>query len=338
MFSRWRRWFTAMAALAVSVGHAGAQSVASLPAGNITLVVPFVAGGPVDVVARLFADKIATRHGRTVVVENRVGAAGNVGAGSVARSPPNGLTWLLSVDSLWTVNPHLGAQPNFDLDKDLTPVGQLGQVILMLAVNPKTPAQTWAELLAYSKTKSLNFGSAGVGSPGHLALEYLKLASPLDAVHVPFRGAAPALQELLAGNIDGAFIVAGVMLEFVRSGAVRALAVSGTTRMAKFPDVPTAQEAGIAGFDARFTNILAVPAKTPGDVKAFLTAEMTAFLGMDDVRQRLDTVGTDPLGTDEAAARAWIAAERSRWGKVIKERGVKAEAPPPASPPAMAPK
>lgn len=301
-----------------------AQMSTSLPPGNVTLLVPFVAGGPLDVVARIMADKIASRNGKTIVVENRPGAAGNVGAAALARSEPNGLTWMLAVDSLWTVNPHLGGATNFDLDKDIVPLAQVGQVILMLAVTPATPANTWPELLALSKKKSLNFGSAGVGSPGHLALEYLKTISPLDAVHVPLRGAAQAMTELLSGNIDGAFIVAGVMLDNVRTGKVKALAVSDTRRLAKFPEVPTAQEAGIGDFVARFSNILAVPAKTPETVRKALVAEVQAVLALDDVQARFNAIGTEILATDEAATRSWILQERERWGKVVKARGLKA--------------
>lgn len=321
------RWLLLAVGIALSsLAHlplAHAQGAGPLPPGNITLVVPFAAGGPIDVVARLLSDKAGARTGRTIVVENRTGAAGNVGAASVARAEPNGLTWLLSVDSLWTVNPHMGAAPNFDLDKDLTPVGQLGQVILMLAVNPKLPATTWPEVVARSKEKSLNFGSAGIGSPGHLALEYLKQNAPLDAVHVPFRGAAQALTELISGNIDGAFIVAGVMLDYVKAGQVRALAVSSGQRMAQFPDVPTAIEIGIAGFEARFSNILAVPARTPEPVRAFLAAELKAFVALDEVKAKLAAIGTEPLGSGEAEALAWIAQERERWGKVVRTAGLK---------------
>ncbi len=315
-------------ALVLPAGAAQAQGANPLPAGNVSLLVPFPAGGPLDIVARLFADKVGTRHGRAVVVENRPGAAGNVGAAALARAEPNGLTWMIAVDNLWTVNPHLGTSTNFDLDKDIATVGQLGKVVLMLAVHPKTPAKTWAELLAYSKTKSLNFGSAGIGSPGHLALEYLKMSAPFDAAHVPFRGAAPTITELLAGNIDGAFIVAGVMLDFVQSGKIRALAISDARRMAKFPEVPTAMEAGIKGFEAGFTNIVAVPAQTPGPIRAFIAAEMKAFAAMQDVRQRMDAVGIEPIVTGEYETRKWIAQERERWGKVAKARGLKAAPPP----------
>lgn len=314
------------ASLAIATcGPAAAQGPQPpLPPGNVTLLVAFPAGGPLDVVARLFADKVATRLGRSVVVENRAGAAGNVGAGAVARAEPNGLTWLASVDSLWTVNPHMGAAPNFDIEKDIAVVGQIGQVILMLGIHPKVEAKSWAELLALSKKRSLNFGSAGIGSPGHLALEYLKTVAPFDAAHVPFRGAAPATTELLAGNIDGAFIVAGVMIDHVQAGNVRALAISDTRRFAKLPDVPTAKEAGIGEFVARFSNILAVPGKTPEPLRKFLAAEIKAVVGMDDVQKRFTAIGTEAMGTGEAETLAWIAQERERWGKVVKARGLKA--------------
>jgi tripartite-type tricarboxylate transporter receptor subunit TctC len=307
---------------------AAAQVATPLPPGNVTLIVAFPPGGPLDVVARVFADKVSGRSGRSVIVENRPGAAGNVGAGALVRAEPNGLTWMMSVDSLWTVNPHLGVPPPFNLDQDIAPVGQLGQVILMLAVKPDVPAKNWTELLAYSKTKSLNFGSAGIGSPGHLALEYLKMQAPLDAAHVPFRGAAQVAQELLAGSIDGAFIVAGSMIGFMKEGKVRALAISDTQRHPLLPDVPTAQEAGVGEFQARFTNILAVPGKTPAPIRDWLTSEIKTVLAMDDVKARFSAIGTDILATGEAETRKWIAEERERWGKVVKARGLKAEPPP----------
>ena len=303
---------------------AGATRAPPIPPGNITLVVPLAAGGPIDVLARLLAEHLGGTTGRAVIVENRTGAAGNVGAASVVRAAPDGRTLLLTVDSLFTVNPHMYASQGFDPDTDLVPVSQIGQVVLMMAVNPKVPANTWAELLALSKTRPLNFGSAGIGSPGHLALEYLKLVSPFQAAHVPFRGASLALTEVIAGNVDGAFIVAGVMLEYVRSGALRALAVSSAKRLAMFPEVPTAIEAGIGEFEARFTNVLAVPANTPETARSFLAAELAKFGRGDANRAKLAALGTEMLVTSEAETRAWIATERARWGRVIKAASLKA--------------
>lgn len=299
-----------------------------LPPGNISVVVTFPPGGPLDVVARLLADKFGTKHGRSVVVENRAGAAGNVGTGSVARAEPNGLTWLATLDSVWSVNPHLGAVPGFSLEKDIAPVGQMGQVILMLSVNEKVPAKSWRELLALSRTKPLNFGSAGIGAPGHLAFEYLKVIAPeLDAVHVPFRGNAQASTELLAGNVEAAFIAPGSMLEHVRAGKIRGLAISDTKRFAALPEVPSAPEAGLGDFVAKFTNVLAVPGKTPDAIRTFLAGEIDWFMGLPDVRARLDTIGTEALATGEAQTRAWLAQESERWSRVVKARGLKAAPP-----------
>ena len=296
---------------------------APIEPGNITIIVPLAAGGPVDVLARLLADRIATGTGRTVIIENKSGAAGNVGAAAVARSEPNGRTWLLTVDSLFTVNPHMYASQGFDPDKDLHPISRIGEVVLMMAINPKVPAKTWAELLELSQTRPLNFGSAGIGSPGHLALEYLKLASQFKVAHVPFRGASLALTEVLAGNVDGAFIVAGVMLDYVRSGAVRALAVSAAQRLPAFPDVPTAIECGIDGFEARFSNIMALPANTPEPIRRFVAAELVAFAQDEAIRAKIAALGTELISTDEAETRAWIARERERWGKVVKAASLK---------------
>jgi tripartite-type tricarboxylate transporter receptor subunit TctC len=201
-------------------------------------------------------------------------------------------------------------------------------VILMLAVNTnKVPSKTWAELLALSATKPLNFGSAGNGSPGHLALEHLKQISAFKAAHVPFRGAALALTELVAGNVEGAFIVSGVLLDHVRSGTLRALAVSDSKRLATFPDVPTAAEAGIPDFEARFSNILSVPAGTPMPVKQFLEREIREFVLLEDVRARLAALGSDPLVSGSEAARSWISRESVRWGKVIAAAGIKSRGP-----------
>ncbi len=321
----------AAAAIMLQAPSLSAQMAAPLPPGNVTVVVAFPVGGPLDTVTRILAEKIGTKYNRTIVIENRAGAAGHVGGASVARAEPNGLTWLMTLDSVWTVNPHLGAKPSYDPDNDLRFVGQVGQVILMLAVHEKVPAKTWAELLAHSKTKSLNFGSAGIGAPGHLAFEYLKTVAPFDAVHVPFRGNAPAIQELLAGNIDGAFIAPGAMIGLVREGKIRGLAISDNKRFKPLPDVPSAREAGLGDFQARFSNIMAVPAKTPDAVRDWLREEIRIVLGLPDVATRLETLGTEALATTEAETKAWIAAESARWGKVVQARGLKA-APPPAAP------
>lgn len=315
-------------ALLLSVGALSAQAnpgpaTAVLPPGTMTLIVPLAAGGPTDALARVVANKLAPRLGRTIVIENKGGAGGNIGAAAVAKAAPNGLTALFTIDSVLTINPFLYASQGFDPKKDLAPVSIVGRFALTLAVNAKIPAQTWTELVAYSKTRSLNFGSAGFGSPPHLAFEYLKWVSKLDATHVPFKGANPVMTELLAGNIDASFLVSGALIEHVRAGSLRALAVSSPTRLANLPSVPTAGEVGIPDFEARFGNLVLVSAQTPSAVKELLSKEIAEVLKDPDVRSRFAALATEPVGSTVAEAEAWVTSERARWGKVIKGTGVK---------------
>lgn len=321
--TRVSRLLACLSALVVAAWGSAAPAKAELPAGNITLVVPLAAGGPTDGLARIVADKLGPMLQRTVVVENRGGAGGNIGGAAVARAEPNGLTLLFTIDSLLTINPHLYPSQGFDADKDLTPVSIVGQFTLMMCVNAKVPAKTWSELVAYSKTKSVNFGSAGFGTPPHLALEYLKSVSKLDAAHVSFRGAAPALTELLAGNVEGSFLVAGAVIEHVKNGTLRALAVSSPERLPIMPDVPTASEVGIPGFEARFTNMLMVPSATPLSVQQRLSQAVAEIVRQPEVRERFAALATDPVGSTPQEAAARVAQERARWGKVIKDADIK---------------
>ena len=309
--------------LAVLPSAASRAQSDPLPPGNVTLIVPLAAGGPTDALARVIADKLGARLDRTVVVENKGGAGGNIGAAAVARAEPNGLTWLFTIDSVLTINPHLYASQGFDPQKDLVPVSVVGQFTLMLAINAKVPARTWPELVAFSRTRSLNFGSAGFGTPPHLAFEYLKSVSKIEAAHVPFRGAAPAMTELLAGNVDASFLVSGAVIEHVRSGALHALAVSSPRRLPSMPDVPTAIEAGIHDFEAQFANVLLVPARTPETVRRHLAAEISRVLQLPDVRARFAALATEPLGDSGEDAVARIAREHARWGKVVKDASIK---------------
>jgi tripartite-type tricarboxylate transporter receptor subunit TctC len=289
----------------------------------MAIVVPLAAGGPTDALARIVADKLAQRLGRTIVVENKGGAGGNIGAAAVARAKPDGLTSLFAIDSLVTINPHLYKSMGFNPNGDLAPVSIVGEFSLTLAVNAAIPAKTWTELVAYSRTKPLNFGSAGFGTPPHLAFEYLKSVSRIDAAHVPFRGAAPALTELLAGNVDASFLVSGAVIEYVKSGKLRALAVSAPTRLASMPDVPTASEAGIPDFEARFANLLWVPAKTPDSIQQLLSKEIAEIVKLQDVRARFNALATEPVGSSTKEAADRIAKENARWGKVVQEAGIK---------------
>lgn len=298
-----------------------AQST-TLPEGNVTMIVPLAPGGPADALARVLASELGPRLSRTIVVENRPGAAGNIGAAAVAKAAPDGATWLFTVDSVFTVNPLIYKSQGFDPDQDLAPIAQVGRVVLMLAVNSKVPATTWSELLELGKNAELNFGSAGIGSPGHLAFEYLKVAAQLRAAHVPFRGAAPVMNELLAGNIQAAFVVSGVLTDHVKGGTLRALAVSSRERIPSFPTVPTAVEAGIKDFEATFSNLLLVSAKAPEAIRISVAKEVEAILKLPQVLQRFEALSTEPSFGSADSAQALIKRERARWAPVVKASGM----------------
>jgi tripartite-type tricarboxylate transporter receptor subunit TctC len=308
----------------VATVPAAGQQPNPLPAGPVTIVVPLAAGGPADAMARLYGDRLSARIGRTVLVENKPGAAGNIGAAQVAKAKPDGLTWLYTIDTVLTVNPHLNPMSGFDPDKDLVPVARLGYNLLILSVNAKkVPAQNFAELLTYSKTTALNFGSAGIGSPGHVAFEYLKQRTGLNGNHVPYRGANPVLNDLLSGNIEAAFITAGATMTHIRAGTLRGLATSAADRVASAPDIPTADQAGIKGFEARFGNYILAPAGTPSDIVSFMSANLQAIIEMPDVRERLQALSTEPVFGGAGEAKELLAQDRVKWGRLVTAAGMK---------------
>lgn len=317
--------FSAAVCLALMDGQALSQPANPLPQGAVTIVVPLAAGGPADAVARILAEHLGSRIGRTVIVENKPGAAGNIGAAAVAGSPPNGSTWLFTVDSVVTINPHLTKIPGFDAVTGLVPAARVGGISLILAVNAKrVPSKSFAELLTYSKATSLNFGSAGIGSPGHLAFEYLKMKTGISGAHVPYRGAAPVMNDLLAGQIEAAFVVGGALLEQIKAGSLRALAISSKTRSSQLPDLPTAMEAGVEGFEATFSNYLFAPAATPPQVIEFMATQINDFLARPDVRQRLEALFMDPNFSGPADSQAQIIRDREKWRLVVEATGMKA--------------
>lgn len=319
-----------MAALALTGLLVSAQTQAQpsnpIPQGTVTLVVPLAAGGPLDALARIFGERLSSRMGRSVVIENKAGAGGNIGANYVAKSKPDGLTWLYTIDSVLTVNPHIYASQGFDAEKDLIPVARTGHNFNILAVNAKrVEAKNFSELLELSKIRSLSFGSAGIGSPGHLAYEYLRIATGMKGEHVPYRGAAPALQDLVAGVIDAAFVTAGAILPHVESGTLSALATSTNERATQIPNVPTAEEAGIKGFEARIANYMMSPAGTNPKIRSFMAEQLREIMKEPDVQKRMIIQGSEPVFDDEKDSIARIAADRLKWGMVMKAAGVKAE-------------
>jgi tripartite-type tricarboxylate transporter receptor subunit TctC len=294
-----------------------------LPISNFTITVPLAAGGPADVVARAIGQQLSKRIDRTVLIENKTGAGGNIGAAAIAKATPDGLNWLFTVDSVFTSNPHVYRAQGFDPDKDLVPVSGVGWVVLLLAVNAKkVPAKTWQELVEYSKASRVNCGSGGIGSPGHLAVAYLQLVSALQCTHVPYRGAAPVMQDLLRGNVEAAFVTSGALIPHVKSGVLRALAVSTNERVRALPNVPGAAEAGIKDFDARFATMIFTQPNVPAQIRQYVGGHVREIVKSPELHVIFDAMSIEPYPINGNQAQALIAKERERWGRVINASGV----------------
>lgn len=326
MTARSRIWGAAAAAAiiaALATSPVRAQEN-PLPQGRMTVIIGFTPGGPLDVVSRLVSEKLGPRIDRTIVLENRAGAGGNVAASAVAKGEANGLTVLTALDTVFTVAPYLFKDPGFR-NEELSPLALIGFTEQLLAVNASLPVNTLAELVTYSKSNTLAFASGGNGTSGHLAFEAVKIATGLKASHVPYRGAAPAANDLLAGHVQIAFITSPALLPHVKAGKLKALAVSSSERIAALPEVPTAKEAGVPDFDAQFAFVAQVPAATPAAVQAYLSREIGAIFAMPDVREKLTAINVTPRTSTQAEAVAWIKREGDRWRKVIEATGMKVE-------------
>ena len=317
-----RTLLTALAAAAC----AGTAQAQAWPAKPIKLVVNFPPGGAADQIARAVGVPLAEALGQPVVVENRAGANGNIGGEAVAKAAPDGYTLLMSSGGMVSVNPHIYARMSFDPARDLVPVASAARVLVYLLVRPDLPAQNIAEFIAYLKANpgKLSYGSPGNGSSPHLAGEMMKSQAGVFAVHVPYRGAAPALQDLLAGQIDY-FFDPGIGLNQVRAGKLRLLAVGSPKRSPAFPDAPTLAEAGLKGFDADTVFGFYAPAGTPAEVITRLNREINRILLTPPLRERMLALGGEalPLSPEQFHQRAIDDAKR--FGAIIKERGIRGD-------------
>jgi tripartite-type tricarboxylate transporter receptor subunit TctC len=305
----------------------GAPARAEFPDHAVKIVVPFPAGGSNDVVARLFATKLQELWGQTVVIDNRAGAGGNIGAEAVARSPADGYTLLLTAPGPLAVNQSLYTQLSFNPALDFTPVALIASVPIVLAVNPGVKANTVAELIALAKASpgQLNFGSSGLGSTNHLAGELLKTRAGIDIMHVPYRGAAPAMNDLIAGQIPIMFDNMPAIRPQVQGGTIRAIAVAGAARSPLFPELPTMAEAGVADFEASSWFGLVAPARMPPEVMKVLIAAVKKVLDDPANVKRLADVGAEPGTLTGEAFAAFLRNESEKWGKVVKTAGAKAD-------------
>ena len=296
------------------------------PSSPVHLIVAYAAGGTGDVVARIVAPKLSIALGQSVVVENRAGASGAIGARSVATATPDGLTLLVGQTAEVAINQHWLKGLNYDPDKDLQPVALIAVVPLALVVPTKAPYSTMAEFLAALPTSKLTFASAGTGTPGHFAGELLKAKTKGNLTHVPYKGAGPALNDLIGSHVDLYFPGMPAAMPLVKGGLVKVLAVSSAKRSGIAPDVPTiAETTGMKDFDFTLWAGIFAPHGTPQAVVAQLNTEINKVLNEPDTRQRLVEAGAEvePLSVDQF--RAFVDAESSKYARIIKETGVTAE-------------
>jgi tripartite-type tricarboxylate transporter receptor subunit TctC len=297
------------------------------PAKSVRMVVPFAAGaGSNDIMARLVAQKLTEGFGQQVVVDNRPGASGIIGTDIVAKAQPDGYT-LLMMSLTFAVNPSLFSKLPFDTVKDLTPVTLVASAPLMLVVHPSVPAKSVAEFIAYAKANpgKLNFGSGGPGTTPHLAGEMLKMMAGLQMTHIPYKGGAPALADLVGGHIQ--FMCENIpgTLPFAKAGKLRALAVTDLKRSPLLPELPTLDEAGLKGYQIVGWNGLFVPAGTPQAIVNQLYAAVGRALALPDVKERLAVMGADGVGDTPQHFSAFIKAEIRKWAQVVKAAGIKVE-------------
>ncbi|WP_156957794.1 tripartite tricarboxylate transporter substrate binding protein [Paracidovorax oryzae] len=312
-----------LAAAVAALAH-GAVRAASYPEQPITLVVPFSAGGGADNAARILAKGLGEVSGQSVIVDNKPGASGSIGGAAVARARPDGYTVLFDASS-FAINPALRKLP-FDPARDLVAVSQIISVPNILVVAPSSPYNTLPDFLAAARAKpgKLTYASYGPGSLAQMAVELLRIDAKFDAVHVPYKGGAPAIMDVMGGQVDVYFANAASSLSYVKSGKLKALAVSSAARMKELPAVPTVQEAGIKGYQVMEWNGLFVPAGTPPAVIARLQELSQKALALPDVRSSLDALGLTPVGSSSAEFQNFVNAERKRWDTVVKTNGITA--------------
>jgi tripartite-type tricarboxylate transporter receptor subunit TctC len=296
---------------------------ADYPVRPVTLVVAFTPGGPSDVLSRIVGKKLEQLLGQPFIIENRPGAGGNVAAEQVARAPADGHTLLMGNNSILATNAALYKKINFDPEADFEPISLIGSQANILVVNPQLPVRTMAELIAHAKANpgKVNYASSGHGAAAHLAAELFKAEAKIDIVHVPYKGAAPALQDVIAGHVQMMFATAASVVPHIQSGQVRPLAVTTLKRTAVFPELATVDELGLKGFDATTWHGLVAPSRTPKDVVATLHRATAAALADAAVRKSLGDLGVDIVGNTPEQFNAYIKAEIPKWTAIVKASG-----------------
>ena len=310
-----------------ALASAPALAQQSFPSRPVNLVVPFPPGGGTDTGARILAEQLSKRWGQPVVVENKGGAAGQIGADSVAKAKPDGYTLLLGNIGTQAINPSLYAKLPYDADKAFAPVSLVAELPLAMMVNPALPAKTASEFIALAKSKpgQLSYSSSGAGSAPHLAAEIFKDQTGTFVLHVPYRGGGPAIADLLAGHVQLSFMTVLEASGHIKGGKLRALAVTGDKRVQALPDVPTLAESVVPGFNAISWIGLLAPAGTPPDVVDKIAADVRAVLADDAVKARITALGGVPRATTPQEFGKLIADDKARYAQIIRSRKITVE-------------
>jgi tripartite-type tricarboxylate transporter receptor subunit TctC len=326
--ARWtrRRLAAALLVLLPAFGGAPAQAADAWPARTIRWVVPYVPGGGTDITARLLAPKLSEGLGQQIVIDNRPGAAGNLGTELVASAPPDGYTILFATVAN-SINDSLYANLPFSIERDFAPVSMLTSLPNVLEVNLDLPIHSVGELIAYARAHpdALNFGSGGTGTSVHLSGELFKVLTGVSMVHVPYRGAAAALNDVIAGQVQLMFDNLPGSIEQIRGGRVRALAVTAAARSPALPDLPTIAEAGVPDYEASSWFGVMAPVKTPPEIVARLNRAFVTVLALPDIQQRLAALGSVTVGGPPEAMAAFLHAEIAKWTKIVAFSGAKAQ-------------
>ncbi|MGH8699667.1 MAG: Bug family tripartite tricarboxylate transporter substrate binding protein [Burkholderiales bacterium] len=314
-----------IAAAAVTAGDAPAQA---WPARPIRFVVNFAAGGGTDIVARAMAPEFAKSLGQQVIVENRAGGNGNIGADAVAKAPPDGYTFLVATNAAIVINPHLYKKLPYDPLKDLAPVSQIATLPFVLVVHPSVPARSLKELIALARStpKGLTYGSSGVGGGAHLAGEMLKSMANVNIVHVPYKGSAPALTGMLTGEVDFMFVSIFTVTPLIKDGRLRAVAVTSAARNKSLPDAPALSELpALKGAESDLWYGMLAPGNTDRRVIDSMYKEVVRVLSLPAFKERFEPSGTVLVGNSPAEFARNLMSDYDRWGKVIRAAGVTAE-------------
>jgi tripartite-type tricarboxylate transporter receptor subunit TctC len=326
-FSIFARALTVIVVLGIELAAGRAGDAADYPTKPVRLIVPLTAGGPTDILARIVAAPLGTALGHQVIVDNRPGAGGNIGADLVAKSPPDGYTLFMGTSGPLSINSTLYPKLPYDPIRDFAPVILAASAPFVIIVHPSVKATTVKELIALAKAKpgQLNYASAGIGSFTHLSAELFRTLAGIDVVHVPFNGGGPTMVAMVSGQTQFMFGALLQMMPYLQGGKLRALGVGSAQRIAALPDVPTIAEAGVPRYEANSWWGIAGPAATPPAIIKLLNAETSAILAAPDIRKWFTSQGAEAAAMSPPEFQKWVAAEIAKWSRVVKDAGLRAE-------------